>query len=92
MVKAVFGNHSVEWLDDKNYVLLKHGKNEETGEATETRLGYFNKLGSGIKELAKREADHAEDLKEWLSCYAEVVASVDLIDTAAEKNSSKSVF
>lgn len=73
MLDERYGDYSVRWLDAQNYVLIRHSVNEESGEATETREGYFNSIENILKEVAKREADHRGTIREWLLRYRDVL-------------------
>lgn len=75
MLDVRYGDYSIRWLDDRNYVVIRHGKNEK-GDAVETRYGYFAGVDGAVKRVAKLEADHAPCLAEWLERYKQAAAEV----------------
>ena len=74
MLDERFGDYSVRVSDDhRNYVLVRHGISEKSGEANERDVGFYSSLDHCLKELARREANYASTILEWLQRYREVL-------------------
>lgn len=75
-MKQRIGNFEISTLDAGNYELSRISKNKK-GEESLYNVGYFNKLDSAVREIAKRTADSVNGgLDEWLGKYRETVAEV----------------
>ena len=73
MLDERYGDYSVRCSEDhRNYVLVVHGVSEK-GKATERDVGFFNKLDGCLRELARRESNHAGTIVGWLDRYREVL-------------------
>ena len=72
MLDERYGEYSVKWHDDRNYVLVRHGEGNG-GKPVEVILGYFSRLDMCMRELARRESDCEGSVSDWLVKYEEVL-------------------
>ena len=67
MLNERLGDHSIQYFEDKNYKVVKHGWNEKKDEPREEVIGYYNCIYDAVKVIARIRADKKSTLAGWLT-------------------------
>ena len=62
MLNERLGDHSIQYFEDKNYKVVKHGWNEKKDEPREEVIGYYNCIYDAVKVIARIRADKKSTL------------------------------
>ena len=82
MMTQRIGDYEISVLDKNNYVvnefhIIEEG--EKKGSETTKFVGNYNKIENAVKEIARRYANEANDLKGWLVEYRAVIERAEAL-------------